>query len=335
MSLAEVDNQAFLASVADAVLAFSHTLVPVVMPGRDDQVAVVLGLASRPTSWAPWARQGPPVDPPRAADRRRRTVRDFTRPDFNPERGDKVTGLNDIAVAALIVIESMDDCARVLAASRIAPESFSRRGSRVRGHLAAAVARHDGQGRRQRDQHPGSAPPGGRRRARRRHRSREARAGSLSMTDALPPAPPVTSSCTAAIRPTCASSTICSARSTAMLRCSSAEWRTATSPERGSCRITASSRRAPARSPSDPDDELWDGWRRGIPAPRPRDPDERRACGDRRAARPLADALREWRVDASTADRETVLAVTETLLRTLRTISATRRRPSCRSLRGR
>jgi hypothetical protein len=126
MSLAEVDNQAFLASVADAVLAFNHTLVPVVMPGRDDQVAVVLRARFTAnvlgTVWLDKDRLWTLREPLGGAEAQ---FENFTRPDFNPERGDKVTGLNNIAVAALIVIESMDDCARVLAASRIAPESFT------------------------------------------------------------------------------------------------------------------------------------------------------------------------------------------------------------------
>lgn len=126
MSLAEVDNQAFLASVADAVLAFNHTLVPVVMPGRDDQAAVVLrGRFTANvlgTVWLDKDRLWTLREPLGGAEAQ---FESFTRPDFNPERGDKVTGLNNIAVAALIVIESMDDCARVLAASRIAPESFT------------------------------------------------------------------------------------------------------------------------------------------------------------------------------------------------------------------
>jgi hypothetical protein len=126
MSLAEVDTQAFLASVADAVLAFNHTLVPVVMPGRDDQGAVVLRARFSAnvlgTVWLDKDRLWTLREPLGGAEVQ---FENFTRPDFNPERGDKVTGLNNIAVAALIVIESMDDCARVLAASRIAPESFT------------------------------------------------------------------------------------------------------------------------------------------------------------------------------------------------------------------
>src|SRR5688572_26577563 len=125
MSVAEVDNQAFLASVADAVLAFNHTLAPMVMPGRDDQGAVVLRARFSAnvlgTVWIDKDRLWTLREPLISAEAQ---FENFTRPDFNPERGDKVTGLTNIALAAMIVIESMDDCARVLAASRIAPESF-------------------------------------------------------------------------------------------------------------------------------------------------------------------------------------------------------------------
>jgi hypothetical protein len=126
MSLAEVDNQAFLASVADAVLAFNYHLVPVVMPGRDDQGAVVIRARFTAnvlgTVWLDKDRMWTLREPLIGAEAQ---FENFTRPDFNPERGDKVTGLNNLALAALIVIESMDDCARVVAASRIAPESFT------------------------------------------------------------------------------------------------------------------------------------------------------------------------------------------------------------------
>ena len=126
MSLAEVDNQAFLASVADAVLAFNHALAPMVMPGRDDQGAVVLRARFSAnvlgTVWIEKDRLWTLREPLIGAEVQ---FENFTRPDFNPQRGDKVTGLNNIALAAMIVIESMDDCARVLAASRIAPESFA------------------------------------------------------------------------------------------------------------------------------------------------------------------------------------------------------------------
>lgn len=126
MSLAEVDNQAFLASVADAVLAFNHTLMPVVTPGRDDQAAVVLRARFTAnvigTVWLDHDRLWTLREPLGGAEAQ---FENFTRPDFNPARGDKITGLNNIAVAAMVVIESMDDCARTLAASRIAPESFT------------------------------------------------------------------------------------------------------------------------------------------------------------------------------------------------------------------
>jgi hypothetical protein len=126
MSLAEVDNQAFLASVADAVLAFNHHLVPVVSAGAADQGAVVLRARFTAnvigTLWIDkdrlWTLREPVAGSEAQFD-------SFTRPDFNPERGDKVTGLNNLAVAAMVVIAGMDDCARVLAASRIAPESFT------------------------------------------------------------------------------------------------------------------------------------------------------------------------------------------------------------------
>ena len=126
MSLAEVDTQAFLASVADAVLAFNHTLVPVVMPGRDDQAPVVLRARFTAsvlgTLWIDKDRLWTFREPLRGAEVQ---FESFTRPDFNPERGDKITGLNNVAVAAMVVIAAMDDCVRALTAIRIAPESFT------------------------------------------------------------------------------------------------------------------------------------------------------------------------------------------------------------------
>lgn len=125
MSLAEVDNQAFLASVADAVLAFNPALMPIVAAGRDDQGAVVLRARFTAnvigTVW---------IDKDRLWTLREALIGsepqfdNFTRPDFNPERGDKISGLNNVAIGALVVIASMDDCARVLAACRVAPEAF-------------------------------------------------------------------------------------------------------------------------------------------------------------------------------------------------------------------
>jgi hypothetical protein len=126
MSLAEVDNQAFLVSVADAVLAFNHTLVPAVMAGRDGQAAVVVRARFTAnvlgTLWIDRDRLWTLREPVAGAEQQ---FENFTRPDFNPERGDKVAGLNNVAVAALVVMASMDDCARALAANRIAPESFT------------------------------------------------------------------------------------------------------------------------------------------------------------------------------------------------------------------
>lgn len=125
MSLAEVDNQAFLASVADAVLAFNQALAPVVGPGRPDLAPVVLrGRFSANVIGTVW------IDKDRFWTLREpfpgteAQFESYTRPDFNPDRGDKVTGLNSLAVAAMVVMAAMDDCARVLAGSRVAPDAF-------------------------------------------------------------------------------------------------------------------------------------------------------------------------------------------------------------------
>ena len=125
MSLAEVDTQAFLASVADALIALNPAIAPMVGRGRDDQAAVVLrGRFTAHvigTAWVEKDRLWILREPLMGSEAQ---FESFTRPDFNPERGDKVAGLNNIAVAATIAIASMDDCARVLAASQVAPEAF-------------------------------------------------------------------------------------------------------------------------------------------------------------------------------------------------------------------
>ena len=125
MSLAEVDTQAFLASVADAVLAFNPALAPVVGPGRPDLAPVVLRARFSAnvigTVWIDKDRFWTLREPYPTTEAQ---FESYTRPDFNPDRGDKVGGLNNVSVAAMVVIASMDDCVRVLAASQVAPDAF-------------------------------------------------------------------------------------------------------------------------------------------------------------------------------------------------------------------
>ena len=85
---AEVDNQASSLSVHwPTRSAFNHTLVPAVMPGRDDRVRGGVARPLHGQRLGTLSIDKAAVDPPEPVAGAEQQFDNFTRPDFNPERG--------------------------------------------------------------------------------------------------------------------------------------------------------------------------------------------------------------------------------------------------------